>query len=68
MKKKKIVSINNKKNRLNIIKKILLFGVTKIDYLEYINLKTLKPPKKTNENYNIFIAYYMGKVRLIDNL
>ena len=37
---------------------------------EMINLhkKTLEKPKKANENFNIFIAYYLNKVRLIDNI
>ena len=48
--------------------KITTLGVKKIDYLECINLKTLKTAKKNNKNYNIFIAYYLGKIRLIDNL
>ena len=42
------------------------FGVNKIDYIELLNLKTLKKPKNNNEN-TIFIAYYLNKTRLIDN-
>tara|TARA_B110000027_G_scaffold130842_1_gene154235 strand:- start:304 stop:1119 length:816 start_codon:yes stop_codon:yes gene_type:complete len=57
-----------KKQKFEIIKNIKLLGVKKIDYLDYINIKSLKPAKKINENYNIFIAYYIGNVRLIDNL
>ena len=66
--KKKIVPANLKKKKLDILNKIFLLGAKKIDYLEYINIKTLKSPKKINEIYNIFIAYYVGNVRLIDNL
>jgi pantoate--beta-alanine ligase len=58
--------LENKKK--NIIKKIKLFGVKKVDYLECINIDTLGKTKVINENYNIFISYYLGKTRLIDNL
>ena len=43
-------------------------GVNKIDYLEIINKKTLEKPKKIDVSFNIFIAYYLNKVRLIDNI
>jgi len=66
--KKNIFSVNSKKQQLDIINYITLLGVKKIEYLEFINIKTLKSAKKVNENYNIFIAYYLGSVRLIDNL
>ena len=66
--KKMKFSVNLKKEQLNIIKILKLYGVNKIDYLEFINIKTLKTAKKNSEGYNIVIAYYMGKVRLIDNL
>ncbi len=57
-----------KKNRFNVIDKIMLLGVNKIDYIECLNLKTLKKPKNKYEKFNIFIAYYLDNVRLIDNL
>ena len=44
------------------------FGIKKIDYLECLNLITLKTPKSENKKFNLFIAYYIGKIRLIDNL
>ncbi len=53
--------INQKKIELN-----RLYGV-KIEYLEFRNIKTLKITTKIN-NSNIFIAYYLNKIRLIDNL
>ena len=37
-------------------------------YLEIINLKSLSRPRKFKESFNIFIAYYLNKVRLIDNI
>jgi len=66
--KKKIFTKNFKIKRLKFISKIMLFGVKKIDYLEFLNLKTLKSPRKIEEKFNIFIGYYVGRVRLIDNL
>jgi len=58
--------LKNKKKK--IINEIKLLGIKKIDYLESLNLNSLKKAKNVNENYNIFIAYYMRKIRLIDNL
>ena len=70
LKEKKI--INQRKNfilNLNIIKKkIKQLGVKKIDYIDCLNLLTLKRPKNHKQKFNIFIAYYLGKTRLIDNL
>ena len=43
-------------------------GLFKIDYIKCLNVSTLKKPKRTKEKYNIFIAYYLGKTRLIDNI
>jgi len=48
--------------------KILKLGAKKIDYLEIINInKVIKPFKKKNK-FRIFIAYYIGSVRMIDNI
>ncbi len=60
---------NNKKliNRKKIYKKIKTFGINKIDYIEFLNLKTLKQPKSKKSEFNIFLAFYIGKTRLIDN-
>ena len=54
--------------KLNYKDSLFKLGVSKIDYLEILNLKTLKKPKKLNEKFSIFIAYYLGKIRLIDNI
>ena len=64
---------NTRKNyklfNASIFKKDLIkLGVNKIDYLDIINQKSLQKPKKTNESFSIFIAYYLKKVRLIDNI
>ena len=49
-------------------KELIKLGVDKVDYLEIINKKSLRKPKKLKESFNIFIAYYLNKVRLIDNI
>ena len=51
------------------IKKLELnkfFGID-IEYLEIRNEKNLKNSNKI-KNSRIFIAYYIGKIRLIDNI
>ena len=39
----------------------------KVDYIDLINLNSLNKVKKYSEKFNIFSAFYVGKVRLIDN-
>ena len=57
----------NKFNHYKISQKILKRGVEKIDYIKLINISN--PNKKIGKsNFNIFIAYYISNVRLIDNL
>jgi pantoate--beta-alanine ligase len=56
------------KNKLEILNKLVKLGAEKVDYIECLNLKKLEFCKKTNTNFNIFIAYYINGVRLIDNL
>ena len=54
---------------LNKIKnKILSFGSIKIDYLEVLDINKLTKPFKKTKKYKIFIAYYLGTIRLIDNI
>jgi pantoate--beta-alanine ligase len=48
--------------------KLEKIGVKKIDYIKLINLFNFKEVKKISSNTNIFIAYYLNGVRLIDNL
>ena len=58
-----------KKNTLNKIKnKIFLLGVEKIDYIELIDINKQIKPFKKNKIYKLFIAYYLGSTRLIDNI
>ncbi len=64
IKRNKLIDIN-----LNNLKKnIKNLGVKKIDYIEAINLNNLKKAKKYNEKFNIFSAFYLEKVRIIDNI
>jgi len=63
MKKKiKLFKFNSIKNDL------INLGADKIDYIENIDIKNLKHTKKFKKNIKIFIAYYINKVRLIDNI
>ena len=66
--KKKILGkiLNNQKSE--IINKLIQLGARKVDYIECVNLETLEISKSLKTNFNIFIVYYMDKVRLIDNL
>ena len=59
------------KNRLKlkILKRnILKLGVAKIDYIEILDINKLIKPFKKKRKYKIFIAYYLGSTRLIDNI
>lgn len=52
-----------------IIKKNLIrLGASKVDYVEIYDLKTLKKPKIKSKKIRVFIAFYIDKVRLIDNI
>jgi pantothenate synthetase len=67
MTKKK--SIIKKKLSLNVIKSnFFKLGVKKIDYIKLLDINKLIRPYKKKNNYRIFIAYYLGKTRLIDNI
>ena len=63
---KKNIKFNNTKHNFSYLKKKLLsYGVNKIDYIELINKNTLNYPKKNK--FNLFFAFYIGKIRYIDN-
>ena len=58
-----------KKNILKKVKnKIFQFGVKKIDYIKLIDINKQTRPFKKNKKYKLFIAYYLGSTRLIDNI
>jgi len=65
--KKKIII--NKSLPLIAAKKIIFsFNIKKIDYLKIYDINNLIDKNKGNKNYRIFIAYYLGNTRLIDNI
>ena len=43
-------------------------GIKKLDYIEIYDNKKFKKANTSSQNFNIFIAYYLGEVRLIDNI
>ena len=70
---KKICMLKNKiiKKKLSIKKiknTIVRIGVSKIDYIEALDVNNLVKNNKNKKNYRIFIAYYLGSTRLIDNI
>jgi len=60
--------INNKISLRTIKRKISTLGATRTDYIEILNINKLIKPYKKNNKYKIFIAYYLGTTRLIDNI
>ena len=53
--------------QINIIKNYLKKNDVKFDYIENVNLKKFNISKNKTKNSRIFIAFYVGKIRLIDN-
>ena len=66
--KKLIINRTLKKKKLEIIETLRKLGANKIDYIECVNLNKRKICKSNKSKFNVFIAYYIGDVRLIDNL
>ena len=60
--------VRNKSGLIEIKKKILKLGVNKIEYIQILNVNKLIKPFIKNNRYKIFIAYYLKKTRLIDNI
>jgi len=61
--------IIKKTSLIKIIKiKIMSLGVKKIDYIKLLNINKVITPHKKIKRYKIFIAYYLGDTRLIDNI
>ena len=63
--KKNIMLKKINHNSSKIKNTILSLGANKVDYVELLSLKNMKKAKK-NE-FNLFFAFYIGKVRFIDN-
>ena len=55
-------------NPILLKKELLRLGLDKIDYIKLYNYENFKIPKSKKENFKIFIAYYLDKIRLIDNI
>ena len=81
LKEKKIASLIYKiiyKLKVKIIKKEILIkeikkiinkvGVYKIDYIKVLDINNLIVNGRKKKNYKIFVAYYLGSTRLIDNI
>ena len=66
--KKKKYLIKNQNKLKKIKEDILGMGVDKIDYIEIVDLNKIIKPMYKSKNYKIFIAYYLNKTRLIDNI
>ena len=66
--KKLILNKILKKKRSHILKKLIELGASKVDYVECVDLVNKKIYKNSKLNFKVFIAYYIGDVRLIDNL
>jgi len=66
---KKKIKKKYKLFKINKIKRDLInLGAKRIDYIENYNIKNFKRIKKHNKKFNIFIAYYIKNIRLIDNI
>ena len=64
--KKKLIK---KKIKINKIKNIIYsMKVEKIDYIKILNVNKIIKPFKKGSKYKIFLAYYLNKTRLIDNI
>ena len=61
-------NLNKAFNRSVLKQDIKKAGVEKIDYIDLVNLKTFSKVRKISKKTNIFIAYYLNGVRLIDNI
>ena len=65
-KKKKLIK---NKSSLKIVKRMIYtLGAGKIDYIKVLDVNKLIIPFKKEKKYKIFIAYYLGSTRLIDNI
>ena len=47
---------------------MIKLGVDKIDYIKLLDINKLTKPYNKSKKYKIFIAYFLGTTRLIDNI
>ena len=66
--KKKIKKNYSFFNTNKIKKDLINLGASKIDYLENYNIKSFKKIKTRGKKFNLFVAYYIKNIRLIDNI
>ena len=66
--KKKIKNDYSLFNENKIKKDLIYLGASKIDYLENYNTQSFKKIRRQSKKFNLFIAYYIQNVRLIDNI
>ena len=66
--KKKIKRNYNLFKTNKIKKELIKLGANKIDYLENYDIKSFKKIKRPNKKFNLFFAYYIKNIRLIDNI
>ena len=66
--KKKIKKNYNLFNINKIKKDLKNLGANKIDYVENYDVKSFKRIIKSKKNFNLFFAYYIKNIRLIDNI
>jgi len=60
--------LNKKTSTKKLRGKISQFGINKIEYLKLLDINKIIKPFKKNKKNKIFIAYYVGLIRLIDNI
>jgi len=65
--KNKSKLIKNKSSLKYYKSRIKKFGITKIDYLEIVDVNKMIKPYKKIKKIKIFLAYFLGSTRLIDN-
>ena len=68
MKNNKNELVKNNFLLISFKKKILNLGVKKIEYLKILDINKIIQPFVKKKKYKIFISYFLGKVRLIDNI
>ena len=66
--KKKIIKNYYLFNANKIKKDLINLGASKIDYLENYDIENFNKIKKPNKKFNLFFAYYIKNIRLIDNI
>lgn len=68
LKKNKIDLIKKKISLMSLKKIIFSLSVKKIDYVQVLNINKIIKPYINKKRYKVFISYYLGSTRLIDNI